>query len=58
MRDARCGADRFGRDAEMVAERAGESFVRAVVRIQREAENIGRTGGQLRPALLSRRART
>jgi hypothetical protein len=25
----------------MVAERAGESFVRAVVRIQREAEDIG-----------------
>ena len=28
----------------MVAERAGERFVRAVVRIQREAENIGRAG--------------
>jgi hypothetical protein len=37
MIQARCGADRFGRDAEMVAERAGECFVRAVIRIQREA---------------------
>ena len=46
MREARCGADGFGRNAEMVAERAGEGFVGAVVRIQREAENVGRTGGQ------------
>ena len=30
----------------MVAERAGESFVRAVVRIQREAENVGRACGE------------
>ena len=32
----RLRADRFGRDAEMVAEGAGECFVRAVVRIERE----------------------
>jgi hypothetical protein len=41
MIEARCGADRFRRHAEMVAERAGECFVRAVVRVQREAEDVG-----------------
>ena len=46
MVEARGMADRFGRDAEMVAERAGEGFVGAVVRIQRQAENIGRAGGK------------
>ena len=44
MLEARTGANHFGRDAEMVAERAGERFVRAVIRIQRDLENIGRTG--------------
>ncbi|MFK4710172.1 hypothetical protein ABIF56_000874 [Bradyrhizobium elkanii] len=46
-RQARCRAHRLGRDAEMVAKRAGECFVGAVIRIQREAENIGRTGREL-----------
>ena len=40
--ETRRGADRFGRDAEMVAERAGECFVRAVIRIQRDLEDVGR----------------
>ena len=39
--EMRRAADRFGRDPEMVAERAGECFVRAVIRIQRDAEDIG-----------------
>ena len=46
MVEAHCGADRFGRHAKMVAERAGECFVRAVVRIQRQREDIGRAGGE------------
>src|SRR5436853_3177652 len=40
MIKARRAADRFGRDPEMVAERAGECFVRAVIRIQCQRENI------------------
>ena len=46
MIEARCGPDQFGRDAEMVAERAGECFVRAVIRIQRQAENVRRARRQ------------
>ena len=46
MIEARCCANHLRRDAEMVAERAGEGFVRAVVGIQREAENVGRAGGE------------
>src|SRR5436190_2829685 len=34
---------RFGRDPEMFAERAGECLVRAVVRVQRQLQDIGRT---------------
>jgi hypothetical protein len=30
----------------MVAERAGECFVRAVIRIQRQGQDIGRAGGK------------
>src|SRR5665213_2252396 len=36
----RAGADRFGRYPEMIAERAGECFVRAVIRIHRQFENV------------------
>jgi hypothetical protein len=35
-------ANRFGREPEMVAERAGERFVRAVIRIQRHVKNVRR----------------
>jgi hypothetical protein len=42
MVETRERAYRFGRDAEMVAERAGECFVRTVIRFQREVEDIGR----------------
>src|SRR5215467_9963870 len=44
MIEAGACPDGFGRDPEMVPERAGECFVRAVIRIQRERENIGRAG--------------
>jgi len=46
MIEARRAANRFGRDPEMVAKRAGECFVRAVVRIQRHVEDIRRTVGE------------
>ena len=44
--EARPGPNRFRRDAEMVAERTSECFVRAVIRIQRDLENIGCAGRQ------------
>src|SRR5437764_11452031 len=37
---------RFGRDPEMVAERASECFVRAVIRIQRQLQDIRRAIGK------------
>jgi len=54
--DAREAADRFGRNAEMVAERAGECFVRAVIRVQRQGQDIGRAGGEC-PRRLAEAAR-
>ena len=44
--EARCGAHLLRRDAEMVAERAGECFVGAIIRVQRQGEDIGCTLGQ------------
>ena len=46
MVETRRAANRFGRDAEMIAKRAGEGFVRAVVRLQRQREDIRRTIGE------------
>src|SRR6266446_9640468 len=40
----------------MVAERAGECFVRAVVRLQREGEDVGRAAGE-RPRRLAEASR-
>jgi hypothetical protein len=38
------GANRFGRQAELVAKRAGECFVRPIARIERHGQDIGGAG--------------
>ena len=46
MRRGTTRREPFGRDPEVLAERAGERFVRAVFRIQRDMQDVGRAGCQ------------
>jgi hypothetical protein len=40
------GANAFGREPELIAERPGECLVRPVARLERHRQDVGGTGGE------------